>query len=184
MWVIVLTLCKTVYVRLFREVLQHTASLFSGAALCHDGGFWDPLPQNCSPNKIKGMAEISGRGKMAVISAFLSSVSRTEAQDGAAEFLETELVFKTHRTRGDVPSGIRLRTVPTNRAAPQLTLCSIYIDTIQSRSLLCVVSTEDQQGTCLRNSIEAMMSNTHQLYGCVWERFHTLSNSQGLLGLT
>lgn len=60
---------------------------------------------------------------------------------------------------------------------------SIYIIFYRSFwSMLYLVSWGSclQQKACWCNFIEVMMSNTHQLYGWVWECFHTMSKIQGL----
>lgn len=79
-----------------------------------------------------------------------------------------------------------LITLLINKTAPQLTWCrSLYLHhpapVLWSMSFSrSGVSSKSQQETSWCNFIKVMMSNTHQLYGWVWECFHAFWSSQGL----
>lgn len=166
MWVIMLTLCKTVL-----RGASHTAPLFPEQLLAtvNDLG---PSSTDHKPNEIKGIAEISGR-------------VRWQQFEHSCHMILVWGFFKLSKcfdssVLGWIPWGI---TFPNKLTASELSLCrSLYLrDPLICDVPFLVAQHMGRPYWC--NFTEVMMSNTYQLYGWLQECSHTLSNNQGIPGL-
>lgn len=169
MWVI--TVCWH-YVRLFWEVLhtQHLCSQSNSQPQCM---IWGSRPPTANQMKSKGWQRSQeGRGG--------SNLNIPVIWSWFEDFWSVWSVL-THQSWDEVPWGI---TLPTKTTASQLSLCrSLYLKDPWIYDVPLLMG-QHIGGPYWCNFTEVMMSNTHQLYGWLQECSHTLSNNQGLQGIT